>query len=63
MIGYPDDMPPRYNACAQPCDMLRGPCACGAWHEPQDFTEVPGCPEELRARVEQLLLDEREGKP
>jgi hypothetical protein len=23
----------RYNACNEPCDMLVGPCACGAWHQ------------------------------
>jgi hypothetical protein len=22
----------RYNAGNEPCDMLSGPCACGAWH-------------------------------
>jgi hypothetical protein len=22
-----------YNACNEPCDMLVGPCACGAWHQ------------------------------
>ena len=21
-----------YNACTDPCDMLYGPCVCGAWH-------------------------------
>ncbi len=21
-----------FNACTDPCDMLHGPCACGAWH-------------------------------
>lgn len=21
-----------YNACTVPCDMLYGPCVCGAWH-------------------------------
>jgi hypothetical protein len=21
-----------WNACTEPCDMLIGPCACGAWH-------------------------------
>jgi hypothetical protein len=21
----------------EPCDMLRGPCCCGAWHTPSDF--------------------------
>lgn len=31
-LGYPDHWPKRYNACTDPCDMLEGPCACGAWH-------------------------------
>lgn len=22
-----------FNACTDPCDMLAGPCACGAWHD------------------------------
>lgn len=21
-----------HNACTDPCDMLNGPCVCGAWH-------------------------------
>jgi hypothetical protein len=32
LLGYPQDWPSRYNACNEPCDMLIGPCACGAWH-------------------------------
>jgi hypothetical protein len=31
-VPWPKDMPPRYNACTDPCDMFTGPCACGAWH-------------------------------
>lgn len=32
-----------HNACVDPCDMLVGPCACGAWHhwEEWDIEKVP----------------------
>jgi len=30
--GFPDNLPRRYNACNEPCDMFVGPCICGAWH-------------------------------
>lgn len=26
-----------FNASSDPCDMMDGPCACGAWHKPADF--------------------------
>jgi len=33
-----------WNACTDPCDMLSGPCACGAWHQqeewPDDIQEI-----------------------
>jgi hypothetical protein len=30
----------RYNACNEPCDMLVGPCSCGAWHtEDEDWVQ------------------------
>lgn len=32
LIPFPTTEPPHYNACNEPCDMLSGPCACGAWH-------------------------------
>ena len=33
MVPWPDGWTVRrYNACNEPCDMLVGPCACGAWH-------------------------------
>lgn len=33
MLGFPEDWPERrYNACNEPCDMLVGPCCCGATH-------------------------------
>lgn len=28
-----------YNACTDPCDMLQGPCACGAWHSQEEWPE------------------------
>ena len=38
------DMPKKYygrfhNACTDPCDMLQGPCACGAWHSQEEWPE------------------------
>ncbi len=35
--SWPDDWPEYYNACNEPCDMLIGPCCCGAWHQPHEF--------------------------
>lgn len=32
LIPMPPNWPARYNGCTEPCDMLRGPCACGAYH-------------------------------
>lgn len=32
MVPYPSDLPPRYNGSSSPCDMLYGPCSCGATH-------------------------------
>lgn len=29
---YPKDKPPRHNGGVL-CDMWKGPCACGAWHD------------------------------
>lgn len=28
----PPHWPKRHNACTDPCDVISGPCACGAWH-------------------------------
>ena len=39
LLGWPDEWTERhYNACNEPCDMLIGPCACGAWHTPECWT-------------------------
>jgi len=27
----------RYNAHSDPCDVLVGPCACGAWHSKEEW--------------------------
>jgi hypothetical protein len=31
-IEYPDHWPSYYNGNSEPCDMIEGPCGCGAWH-------------------------------
>ncbi len=36
---FTEYLPPRYNA-GQRCDMLVGPCACGAWHTPEVTDEA-----------------------
>ena len=34
IVAWPEDWTDRHhNANAEPCDMLVGPCACGAWHD------------------------------
>jgi hypothetical protein len=33
LLPWPDSWTDyHYNACAESCDMLIGPCSCGAWH-------------------------------
>jgi hypothetical protein len=33
LVPWPNEWADRhFNACKEPCDMLIGPCACGAWH-------------------------------
>jgi len=29
-----------YNAYGEQCDMLIGPCACGAWHNEEDIKKI-----------------------
>ncbi len=31
-IEYPSHWDPHYNGHREPCDMIEGPCCCGAWH-------------------------------
>lgn len=57
ILDYPPPQPERllrmkvmprnvviFNASNEPCDMLEGPCCCGAWHKPG----------ELLAKIEKL---------
>lgn len=34
---WPKNWPPYFHR-NEPCDMLVGPCSCGAWHTPGEFT-------------------------
>ena len=34
---WPEDWPRHHNGVSEPCDMLVGPCSCGAWHQPGEF--------------------------
>ena len=37
-FDMPVDMQGRFhNACTEPCDMIDGPCACGAWHSAKEW--------------------------
>lgn len=41
LLGWPDEWLTRhFNASHDPCDMLIGPCACGAWHKATDWDDV-----------------------
>jgi hypothetical protein len=31
-----------HNANVDPCDVYEGPCACGAWHQPGEFSVIQG---------------------
>ncbi|KKN70866.1 hypothetical protein LCGC14_0426490 [marine sediment metagenome] len=33
MMEYPKHWQKRCNVCSEPCDMIDGPCCCGAWHD------------------------------
>ena len=39
----------RNGGCTDYCDMLSGPCACGAWHHWEDW------PEEVQKRGKELM--------
>jgi hypothetical protein len=37
-LEYPEHWPRYVNGTGEPCDMLQGPCCCGAWHELSEWT-------------------------
>lgn len=37
MVPWPDDWNDRHFNGNDPCDMLVGPCACGAWHREEEI--------------------------
>lgn len=37
LLAMPDEYLNIHNACTEPCDMVSGPCACGAWHSETDW--------------------------
>ncbi len=47
----------RYNACTDSCDMYDGPCACGAWHYPD---EPSGYKDLSMREMFNTLIDEEE---
>lgn len=64
MTPYPGWLPSRYNASTDPCDMLEGPCACGAWHKGMSDAELEaawvakfnkGCDAETAQKIDDLL--------
>lgn len=45
-FSYPKHWEPYYNGTNEPCDMLQGPCSCGAWHSLSEWeidTDVRNC--------------------
>ena len=54
LLAYPDDWVPMYNGSTEPCDMLVGPCSCGAWHQPDD-THVEDALKENNAKISNRL--------
>lgn len=36
LVPWPEDWPV-YRQSSESCDMLVGPCCCGAWHQPGEF--------------------------
>jgi hypothetical protein len=40
MIIYPDSLPKYHNNNREPCDMLDGPCVCGAWHSYEEWVDI-----------------------
>src|SRR5262245_10523931 len=42
ILGVPKHWPPHHNANTAPCDMIQGPCACGAYHFLDDDWVITG---------------------
>ena len=42
MEPWPANEPPQYNGRGEPCDMWRGPCSCGAWHDSRRVDALAG---------------------
>jgi hypothetical protein len=61
---YPDHWPKRYNVCSDPCDLISGPCCCGAWHDAEEEEWIKsvivshGLVENPVQRLNRLLRDE-----
>lgn len=42
LVSWPSDWLVNYcNGGGDPCDMLEGPCACGAWHREHEWQDDP----------------------
>ncbi len=44
-LPFPEHWPPYHNVSTEPCDMLQGPCVCGAWHQLCEWAINPGAAE------------------
>src|SRR4051812_48128020 len=50
IVGWPDGVFPRvHNASNEPCDMLSGPCCCGAYHSLDEWVIRRRSFDELKA--------------
>ena len=38
LMVWPKWLPAQYNGCNDPCDMVDGPCACGATHRAEELS-------------------------
>lgn len=51
----------QHNGSSDPCDAIRGPCACGAWHHDGerivDPLKAPITPEEFTRRMQAIADD------
>ena len=55
-FDMPQEMQGRFHNgnCPDPCDMIDGPCACGAWHSAKEWIG------KLVKRVEQLQINQED---